>query len=139
MEFAPLFAHDSHTPSHGVRSQRVLVVDDNRDAAISLSLLLSLTGRDTSTAFDGKDAIDAAVRFDPDVVVLDIGMPKMNGYEVCRLMRRMERVPAFVIIALTGWGLDADRRRSFDAGFDAHLVKPVDPDTLLRTIRECSR
>lgn len=122
-----------------MQPQRVLIVDDNRDAAISLSVLMSLTGSDTTTAFDGLEAVETAADFDPDVVLLDIGLPKLNGYEVCRLLRQMPRTRPLVVVALTGWGQDQDRQRSQEAGFDAHLVKPVDPDALLRTLRQLTR
>jgi CheY-like chemotaxis protein len=126
--YAPRF-----TPSS---SLRILVVDDNRDAAISLSILLSLVGHETATAFDGEEALITAMLFQPDVVLLDIGMPKLNGYEACRALRLVPRSPRLVIIALTGWGQEDDRRRSMEAGFDAHLVKPVDPDDLQNTISQ---
>lgn len=122
-----------------MQPQRVLVVDDNRDSAISLSLLMSLAGSDTSTAFDGLEAVETAADFDPDVVLLDIGLPKLNGYEVCRLLRQMPRTHPLVVVALTGWGQAQDRMRSHEAGFDAHMVKPVDPDALLRTLRQLTR
>ena len=110
---------------------RVLVVDDNRDAAISLALLLNLTGTEASTAFDGEEALMVATHFDPDLVLLDIGMPKLNGYEVCRRLRARPGARAVVIVALTGWGQAQDRRRSAVAGFDLHLVKPLNPRVLL--------
>ncbi len=103
---------------------------------MSLSILLSLTGHETTTAFDGEEALDTADRFQPDVVLLDIGLPKLNGYEVCRALRAVPRERRLVIVALTGWGQDDDRRKSVEAGFDAHLVKPVDPDALQRTLRQ---
>lgn len=115
---------------------RILVVDDNRDSAVSLSILLSLAGHITTTAFDGEEALDTAGRFHPDVVLLDIGLPKLNGYQVCRALRSVPRERRLVIVALTGWGQADDRRKSVDAGFDAHLVKPVDPDALQRTLRQ---
>ena len=119
-----------------VTDRRVLVVDDNQDSAVSLAMLLGLTGYETSTAFDGEEALAVANRFHPHAVLLDIGLPKLNGYEVCRCLRAAERSRELIIVALTGWGLAEDRRRSLDAGFDAHLVKPVDPVALQRTLRE---
>lgn len=130
---------ESHGKYIEMDTQRILIVDDNRDSAISLSMMMNLTGYETATAFDGFEAVGVATQFDPHVVLLDIGLPRLNGYEVCRVLRRMPRAKPFVIVALTGWGQDEDRRKSFDAGFDAHLVKPVDPDTLLRTLRELTR
>lgn len=111
----------------GMRAPRVLVADDNRDAAVSLALLLGLSGSETTTAFDGEEALSVASDFDPDLILLDIDMPKLNGFEVCRLLRLRPRPQPVVIFALTGWGSDDDRRKSADAGFDAHFVKPLEP------------
>ncbi|HVG10181.1 MAG TPA: ATP-binding protein [Thermoanaerobaculia bacterium] len=108
---------------------RILVVDDNRDAADSLALLLTLQGSEVRTAYDGLEAIDAAAAFDPDVVLSDLGMPRMNGYEAARKIR--ERCSGrVVLVAMTGWGQEEDKRRSSAAGFDYHLVKPVALDDL---------
>ena len=114
----------------GIR--RALVVDDNADAARSLALLLKLSGNETCTAYDGLEAIEAAETFAPDVILLDIGMPKLNGYDVCRMIRERPWGKRIHIVALTGWGQVEDRRRSHEAGFDAHLVKPVDPADLAK-------
>ena len=103
---------------------RVVVADDNVDAALTLAALLGLHGHDVRTAHDGMEALDEVMRFEPDVVILDIGMPCMNGYAVCAAVR--ERNPDVLLIALTGWGQEEDRHRSKAAGFDHHLVKPVD-------------
>ncbi len=119
--------------------RRVLIVDDNRDSAISLSMLLSLSGYDTKTAFDGEEALSVAQRFDPDVVLLDLGLPKLSGFDVCRRLRTTTCGRALVIIAVTGWGMEDDRLRSLDAGFDALLLKPVDPDVLRQKLREVAR
>jgi CheY-like chemotaxis protein len=89
-------------------------------------MLLSLTGNETHTAHDGATAIDAAERHRPEVVLLDIGLPVLNGYEVCRRIRERPWGTEIVLIALTGWGQEDDRRKSREAGFDGHLVKPVD-------------
>jgi len=113
---------------------RILVVDDNRDGADSLSELLTMMGDDTRTAYDGQAALDAAMEFQPDVILLDIGLPKLNGYEVCRRIRRQPDGENIVLIAVTGWGQDEDRRRSHAAGFDHHMVKPVDPQALLELL-----
>jgi CheY-like chemotaxis protein len=109
---------------------RILVVDDNRDAAVTLAMMLRIMGHDTQTAHDGVDAVQAAARFQPDVVLLDIGLPKLNGYEVCRRIRGQPHGGEIAVIALTGWGRDEDRCQSAEAGFDFHLVKPVSVDTL---------
>jgi len=115
-------------PSAG---RRILVVDDNHDSAESLAMLLNITGNQTFTAHDGADALDAAAKQRPDVVLLDIGLPTLNGYEVCRRIREEPWGKEMVLIALTGWGQDEDRRRSHEAGFDGHLVKPVNYPALI--------
>ncbi|HEX5041501.1 MAG TPA: PAS domain S-box protein [Candidatus Polarisedimenticolaceae bacterium] len=106
--------------------RRILVVDDNQDGAESLCLLLKLAGHETALAFDGVDALETAERFRPDLVLLDLGLPGLNGYEVCRRLRAQPWGKGMTVVALTGWGQEADRRRSEDAGFDGHLVKPMD-------------
>ncbi len=105
---------------------RILVVDDNEDAAASLALLLRLMGHETRTANNGLEAIEVADTFQPNVALLDIGMPKLNGYDTARRMRQKTWGREMLLVALTGWGQEADRRRSSDAGFNSHLVKPVD-------------
>ena len=117
-------------------SLRILVVDDNRDAADSLSEMLELMGHTSSVAYDGQQGIDAACHFKPDVILLDIGMPNLNGYDACRIVRQQPWGKNVVVIAATGWGQEKDRSRTRDAGFDHHLVKPVDPYELLKTITE---
>lgn len=107
-------------------SRRILVVDDNRDAAASLATLLNLTGSETRTAYDGLEAVEAAAAFRPDVVLLDLGLPKLDGYDVCRRIREQPWGKDMVLVALTGWGQEEDRRLSRDAGFNHHMVKPID-------------
>jgi PAS domain S-box-containing protein len=107
--------------------RRILVVDDNEDAAESLAALLSISGHETRMAHDGPDAIQQAERFHPDIVFLDIGMPTLDGHETARLIRQQPWGRKMVLIALTGWGQSEDRRRSKEAGFNHHLVKPADP------------
>ena len=116
------------------RRYRILVVDDNRDSVESLALLLKLMGHETHTALDGEQAVEAASKIRPDVVLLDLGMPKMNGYDACRLIRAESWAKTMTLLAQTGWGQEEDRRRTEEAGFDGHLVKPVDPDALLSLI-----
>lgn len=106
--------------------RRILVVDDNKDSAESLAMLLRLTGHETRVAYDGLGAIEMAKQYRPDVVLLDIGLPKLNGFDACRQIRRQPWGEDIVIVALTGWGQDEDRRQSEKAGFDAHMVKPFD-------------
>jgi CheY-like chemotaxis protein len=101
-------------------------VDDNRDSAISLGMLLRLMGNEVRTAHDGLEAVQAAEAFGPDVVLLDIGLPKLNGYEAARRIREQPRGGDVVLIALTGWGQEEDRRRSKEAGFNFHMVKPLE-------------
>lgn len=115
-------------------SLRILVVDDNRDSAITLAILLRRLGHQTFTAFDGEEAVAAAREFRPQVVLLDIGLPKLNGYEVCRWIRAQNQSEQVTIIAQTGWGQEETRRKTRDAGFDYHLVKPVDPNTLRKIL-----
>jgi PAS domain S-box-containing protein len=110
--------------------RRVLVTDDNRDAADSLAVMLRLGGHEVHTAYDGHAAVEAAARLRPDVAVLDIGMPGMTGYEVARRIRSEPWGRAVVLVALTGWGQEEDKRRATEAGFDRHLTKPVDPAAL---------
>jgi signal transduction histidine kinase len=107
--------------------RRILVADDNADARESLATLLSLNGHEVFKAEDGTDALERAERYRPDVALLDIGMPHANGYEVARHIRGQPWGRGMVLIALTGWGQESDRRRSHEAGFDSHLTKPVDP------------
>ena len=113
-------------PNSAPRPHRILVVDDNDDAADTLALLLNLMGHETRTAHDGIEAIEVADQFHPDVALLDIGMPKMNGYETARKLREDGRRREMLLVALSGWGQETDRVRSRNAGFDFHLVKPVD-------------
>jgi PAS domain S-box-containing protein len=113
---------------------RILAVDDNRDAADSLALMLRTMGHETRTAYDGPEALRAAAEFRPEVVLLDIGLPKMNGYEVARELRRREGGEGLALIALTGWGQEEDRKRALEAGFDHHLTKPVDVPALERLL-----
>jgi CheY-like chemotaxis protein/two-component sensor histidine kinase len=114
--------------------RRILVVDDNRDSAESLSMLLKLGGHETRTAHDGVEAVEAASAFRPDVVLLDIGLPRLSGYGAARQIREQPWGKKVVLVATTGWGQDEDRRRSEDAGFDAHLIKPVDTAALAKLL-----
>jgi CheY-like chemotaxis protein len=111
---------------------RVLVADDNNDAAQTLAVLLEVMGHDVRVAVDGQEAVDTAVGYGPDVVLLDIGMPRMDGYAAARRIR--EKLPAVVLIAVTGWGRREDMREAVAAGFDHHLVKPVHPEQLARLL-----
>jgi CheY-like chemotaxis protein len=117
-------------------ARRILVVDDNQDSAESLAMLLQLSGHETQTAHDGLQAVEMAVSFRPDVVLLDLGLPKLNGYDAARRIREQRRDPGLVIVALTGWGQEHDRRRSREAGIDFHLVKPVEYGTVVTLLAE---
>jgi PAS domain S-box-containing protein len=111
-------------PSGG---RRVLVVDDNRDAADAMAVLLSIDGHDITIAYDGTTALDSAASRLPDVVLLDIGLPDITGYEVSRRLRALEGGERITIVAISGWGQARDKQLAFDSGFDAHLTKPADP------------
>jgi CheY-like chemotaxis protein/two-component sensor histidine kinase len=115
-------------------SLRILIVDDNRDTASSLGMLLRIMGNDIWTAHDGARGVEMAEEFRPDVLLLDIGLPKLDGYQACRRIREQDWGRRMVLIAVTGWGQDEDRRRSHEAGFDHHLVKPVDPQALMKLL-----
>src|SRR5581483_6794836 len=114
----------------------ILVVDDNRDGASSLAMLLTVMGNNTRTAHDGLEGVELAEAFRPDLIVLDIGLPKLNGYDACRRIREKPWAKGTLIVAATGWGQDEDRRRSKEAGFDHHLVKTVDAAELNRLLAE---
>lgn len=116
-------------------ARRIMVVDDNADAVDSLAVLLGLEGHDVRVARDGPSAVELAREFVPEVALLDIGLPGMSGFDVARALRADERTARCVLIALTGWGQDADRKRSHDAGFDHHLVKPLDIEMLNRVLK----
>ncbi|HZM33891.1 MAG TPA: response regulator, partial [Burkholderiales bacterium] len=119
-------AHGVLAQSAKIAPHRVLVVDDNRDAASSLGMLLGFLGADVAVAHDGTGALEAFERYRPDIVLLDIGMPGMNGYDVARAIRRRSQGERVALVALTGWGQEQDRRRAHDAGFDHHFIKPAD-------------
>jgi CheY-like chemotaxis protein len=108
----------------------VLVVDDNVDAADSMAMILNLAGHDVRCVYDGPSVAEAARRHQPDVVLLDINLPGLNGYDVARVLREDPTLQRATIIAVTGYGQEDDRRRTRDAGFDQHLTKPVDPTIL---------
>jgi PAS domain S-box-containing protein len=112
------------------RGRRVLVVDDNRDSADSMAMVLGATGHEVRTAHDGPEALEVAAEYKPECVLLDIGLPGMNGYSVAERLRALPGCDQVVMIAMTGYGQEDDRRRSREAGFDHHLVKPVDFDVL---------
>lgn len=110
--------------------RRILVADDNQDAADSLAMILEMGGHDVRVVHDGRAALSVAQTFRPDAVLLDIGMPQLNGYEVARALRQESWGAEITLIALTGLGQESDRQRAAEAGFDRHLTKPIDPDVL---------
>ena len=118
------------------KALRILVVDDNHDAASVLSVLLQMMGNEVRTAHGGEEAIRLAMEFLPHAVLLDLGMPKMDGYEVCRHLRDLPGGAEMAVIAITGWGQDRDRRKTRETGFDDHLVKPVGSNDLMRVLSE---
>ncbi|HKP30271.1 MAG TPA: PAS domain S-box protein [Gemmatimonadales bacterium] len=129
---APVAAMTGEPPA--LRRHRILIVDDNVDSARSLALLLELSRQEVHVAHDGAEGLVAAERLTPDLVLLDIGLPGLNGYEVCRRIRREPWGKDLAIVALTGWSQEEDRSRSREAGFSAHLVKPVDLTALMRML-----
>ncbi len=132
------FDDGNHLPSQRIANRdvtnRIMVVDDNVDSANSLALLLKMMGYDVRIVHDGLSAVDLFDEFQPTIVLLDIGLPKLNGYDACRRIRERRLGTRAKIIAITGWGQENDRRRSREAGFDAHLVKPIDPTNLERLL-----
>lgn len=125
-------------PRGSVQRMRVLVVDDNVAAADLLSELVESMGHEVATAYDGGEALGEADRVRPELVIMDIGMPVMNGYEAARAMRRREWASGAMLVALTGYGQDMDRSRATQAGFDRHVVKPIDPEDIERLLHDAA-
>jgi CheY-like chemotaxis protein len=115
---------------------RILVVDDNRDVATTMVLLLQRSGRSAQAAFDGEGALRIGAQFRPHLVLMDIGMPLQNGYETCKQMRAEPWGQRARIVAISGWGQEQDRERSKQAGFDEHMVKPIDGQNIQRLLKE---
>jgi CheY-like chemotaxis protein len=113
----------------------VLIADDNRDAADSLAMLLEMEGHEVTVVHDGRQALASIEKLAPDIALLDIGMPEIDGYEVARRVRQGPSGTALTLIAVTGWGQDADRARAIEAGFDMHFTKPVEPERLIELLR----
>jgi CheY-like chemotaxis protein len=130
---------DVAVPTDPSRRIRVLIVDDNRDAADSLRMLLEASGQDARAVYDGVSALEIAESFRPEIVLLDIGMPSMDGYQVVRELRAKALVPQPLIAALTGWGQDSDRKRTHEAGFDHHFTKPVAAEELMAFLEKAAR
>lgn len=128
-----LSKHHNKTSAPVAKGLRVLVVDDNRDAADSMAAMIGVLGNEARASYSGQEVLRLVENFPPDLVLLDIGMPGMNGYDVCRELRKTQgdRVR---IVALTGYGQESDRGQSEAAGFDEHLVKPISLDSLQRVL-----
>jgi CheY-like chemotaxis protein len=126
----------SPSVSNSPQRYRILVVDDNHDSALSLAMMLSIMGHETRTAHDGESAVTTAESFLPEVVLLDIGLPKLNGYEVAQRIRENAWGKTMFLIAVTGWGQEEDRQRSSEVGLNVHMVKPVEPAALERLLAE---
>jgi CheY-like chemotaxis protein len=117
------------------RIRRVLVADDNRDAGETLALLLRFDGHEVHVAHDGLEAIELFERLQPEIAILDIGMPGLSGYEVAKRIRALKIAHTVTLIALTGWGQKADKDRAAESGFDFHFTKPAEPATLSELIK----
>ena len=115
--------------------RRVLIADDNRDAADSLAMLLRMDGHEVTVVHDGRQAVATIDSFRPDIAVLDIGMPELNGYEVARQVREGPLSTLITLIAVTGWGQASDKARAAAAGFNHHLTKPIEPDAFRQMVR----
>jgi PAS domain S-box-containing protein len=131
----PMPAEGGDAVGLDLEPRRILLVDDNEDGAHSLSHLLELSGHEVRAVHSGWDAITVAPSFKPDVILLDIGLPGLDGYETCKRLRQNPELASTLILALTGWGQDSDRERSRDAGFDHHFVKPIDLEELAACLR----
>src|SRR5262249_1658866 len=116
--------------------KRILVVDDYKDVADSLGILLEIMGHEVRVAYSGQEALEALARFEPDVALLDLGLPGMNGYQLARRIREQPRFRNLTPAAQTGWGQEQDRRRSEEAGFNYHQLKPVAWDEIEKILRE---
>ena len=118
------------------QAHRILVVDDDRDSAEAMTILLKIYGHEVATAYDGIEAIEIARMFRPDIALLDLSMPKLSGYDVARRIREEAGKPGLILVALTGWGGEEDKRRSIEAGFNVHMVKPIDFTALEKLVAE---
>jgi CheY-like chemotaxis protein len=128
---------EAPAPACAEGALRILVADDNRDAAETMGILLEMMGHQVQRVHDGEAAVQAAGSFRPELVLLDIGMPGVNGYEACRRIRAQAGAAAPKLVAVTGWGQPHDVQSARDAGFDHHLVKPVDMDALMQVVEAC--
>lgn len=131
-------AEDTAVPSMAaepvLERRRILVVDDNKDTAESLAMLIEMSGHDVRMAYDGLQALEVVDEFRPRVIFLDIGLPKLNGFDTCRRIREQPWGKDMMVVALTGWGQEEDRRKAMEAGFDEHVVKPMDYGKLVKIL-----
>ncbi|HEX7026583.1 MAG TPA: ATP-binding protein, partial [Gammaproteobacteria bacterium] len=134
--YTPLPQAPPAKPKTAAVPRRILIVDDNPDQTNSMLILLKIAGHEVHVAVDGLEAVNAAAELQPDIILLDIGLPKLNGYEAARRIREQQKDKHIVLVAVTGWGQEEDRRRSREAGFDTHMVKPLDFDRLKRLLAE---
>jgi two-component system, chemotaxis family, CheB/CheR fusion protein len=119
----------------GAMPERILVVDDNRDAADSLAKLVRSFGHDVKAVYDGNEAIEQTSLFEPDMALVDIGMPGLDGYETVRQLRERRGNVHLIVVAVTAWSRDEDKRRAYDSGFDLHVAKPMSVETLKELLR----
>lgn len=129
--------HPSGASGESVR-RRILIADDNEDSATAMAMIFKLMGNEVRMATDGLEAIQIAEAFRPELILMDIGMPEMNGYDACRQIRKQPWGDSIVIAALTGWSREEDQRHAQDAGFNHHLIKPIDPDCLEKLLEDLS-
>jgi CheY-like chemotaxis protein len=132
---APRARTDRAAPRGETQPRPVLIADDNRDAADSLAMLLRIEGHEVAVVHDGREALDVFASQQPEVVMLDIGMPRLDGYEVARQIREGSLGRAVTLIAVTGWGQDSDKARALAAGFNHHFTKPIEPERLAELLR----
>lgn len=118
------------------KGRRLLIADDNSDAAESLAMLLRFEGHEVTVVANGRQALAGVGRLQPEIALLDIGMPDMDGYEVARQLRKLPQSSNITLIAVTGWGRDGDQARAIEAGFDYHFTKPIEPDELFDLLRK---
>ena len=132
----PLGAQPAKSGPPLTSRHRILVVDDNQDAATSLAMLLKGLGHDVDTAFGGHEGVSKAAAMSPNFMFLDLGMPRMDGIDAAQRVRALPRGKEITLVALTGWGQEHDRQRTREAGFDGHLLKPIDPVVLEKLLAE---
>jgi CheY-like chemotaxis protein len=129
-------AAPGETHAQAPRACRILVVDDNKDAAETLAELLRMLGNEVAVALDGSSAVERVAQFGPDVVLLDIGLPDMNGYEIAQRLKAEPALEGTMLVAVTGYGMEEDRRRAARSGFEHHFTKPIDLRTLQRLLQQ---